>query len=462
MNIKFKKSHISIFVFFIITFIAILFFWGYHCESVNQFNSIEHTVKGTALDAFAPQNNSADSENAEDIALLLYPRNGQSDSWVKEYNSPDFAHHDLIGRIYEMSILNQSPYDISSWTVTQRIHQDCYINNAWCGDVEFHIFDENGNEQIQKINFNNYDLNDISVKYEVRGTDLLIPLHEGDYFIYYPSSEVNETPILSVNSDNSGIVSCGFIYYYWDNGVELGDSTINYYFNKSYKQGSSFSVFTSLLGIWITAFAITAILLSSSSKLEKQEVFIEEALTVFTHFIDAKDPYTNGHSNRVADYSRKIAKSMGMSEADCKNVYYIALLHDVGKCYIKDEILKKPERLSKDEFEEIKKHTVLGAKMLKELNSLPDIYNGALYHHERYDGKGYPTGKAGSDIPLIGRIICVADSFDAMNSDRCYRSRLNSNEIIKEIENNSGTQFDPEIASVFLKLLKNGTISFDE
>ena len=123
-----------------------------------------------------------------------------------------------------------------------------------------------------------------------------------------------------------------------------------------------------------------------------------------------------------------------------------------------DTILRKPGRLTDEEFEIIKSHTVRGGEILKHFKSLEDVDEGARYHHERYDGKGYPEGKAGEDIPLIARMICVADSFDAMNSDRVYRKRLSREIIMQELETNKGRQFDPAIAELMLRLIREKKI----
>ena len=133
-------------------------------------------------------------------------------------------------------------------------------------------------------------------------------------------------------------------------------------------------------------------------------------------------------------------------------------MHDCGKLYIPDEILTKPARLTNEEYEVMKKHTVYGSNILRDFTSIKDIQLGAMYHHERYDGKGYPTGKSGEDIPLIARIICVSDAFDAMNSQRCYRANLSPEVIQSELKNNKGTQFDPIIVDHLLKLIDDGRI----
>ena len=137
---------------------------------------------------------------------------------------------------------------------------------------------------------------------------------------------------------------------------------------------------------------------------------------------------------------------------------YMALLHDCGKIGVPDSILGKPGKLTNEEFEIIKSHAVRGGEILSSFKSLEDADEGALYHHERYDGKGYPEGRAGEDIPLIARMICVADSFDAMNTNRVYRKMLTKERILSELENNKGLQFDPKMADIMLGLLKSGRI----
>ncbi|MCR5848198.1 MAG: HD domain-containing protein [Lachnospiraceae bacterium] len=187
---------------------------------------------------------------------------------------------------------------------------------------------------------------------------------------------------------------------------------------------------------------------------EHDQKIIIQSMKTFTNFIDAKDQYTRGHSIRVAFYTKKLAEKMGFDDEELYNIYYIALLHDVGKINIPDAILNKPGALTKEEMDVIKTHTTNGALILKDFTSIPDIIEGAKYHHERYDGTGYPDGIKGESIPLVARVICVADAFDAMNSDRCYRKAFSKEKIISELEEGSGKQFDPDIVNVMLELIK--------
>ena len=169
--------------------------------------------------------------------------------------------------------------------------------------------------------------------------------------------------------------------------------------------------------------------------------------------IDANDSYTNGHSARVAEYSRELARRLGKSAAAVAEIYNIAFLHDVGKIGIPSTIINKPGKLTDEEFAIIKSHTMKGYEILKTISEMPELSIGARWHHERYDGTGYPDGKEGKNIPEIARIICVADCYDAMSSDRLYRKALPQHIVRDEIEKNKGTQFDPRIAEVMLQMI---------
>lgn len=178
-----------------------------------------------------------------------------------------------------------------------------------------------------------------------------------------------------------------------------------------------------------------------------------QSITTIANTIDAKDEYTKGHSQRVAEYSSALARELGMSEEECSNIHKIALLHDIGKIGVPDSILNKPGKLTDEEFFIMKQHPTVGGDILKDIRLLPDLDVGAKYHHERYDGRGYPSGLKGEEIPLIARIICIADSYDAMSSNRVYRKGLADDWILAEIERCKGAQFDPKLADAFLNLL---------
>ncbi|MFV8829602.1 HD domain-containing phosphohydrolase [Alkalihalobacterium sp. APHAB7] len=169
--------------------------------------------------------------------------------------------------------------------------------------------------------------------------------------------------------------------------------------------------------------------------------------------LELKDPYTRGHSERVADYAMSLAKETGKFKTDeLKTFYNVCLLHDIGKIHIPDSILMKPGRLTEEEFEMIKTHPAVGAQAVKHVNGVAEHLDVIKYHHERWDGKGYPEQLQGANIPLLARITSVADAFDAMTSSRSYRSALPVSEAYKRIVDGKGSQFDPQLVELFEKV----------
>ncbi len=186
---------------------------------------------------------------------------------------------------------------------------------------------------------------------------------------------------------------------------------------------------------------------------EHMQSMFEQTASALASAIDAKDRYTHGHSRRVAQYAVTIAQNAGKPEAECRKIYYAALLHDVGKIGITDAILTKGDSLTAEERRIIMTHPTIGYQILSTINISPYLGIGAHYHHERYDGKGYPNGLSGEDIPEMARIIAVADSYDAMTSKRSYRDPLPQKTVRDIIEKGAGTQFDPEYAKIMLKMI---------
>ena len=182
-----------------------------------------------------------------------------------------------------------------------------------------------------------------------------------------------------------------------------------------------------------------------------------ETIESLVRAVDAKDSYTNGHSVRVATYTKQISKLLGYTDDQADTMYYTALLHDVGKIGVDDAILRKPGKLTDEEFAAIKAHTTIGAQILSRITSMPDFQYGALYHHERWGGKGYPKGLKGEEIPESARIIAVADAYDAMTSNRSYRNALSQARVRDEIANGIGRQFWPPAARAMLKMIDQDT-----
>ncbi len=186
---------------------------------------------------------------------------------------------------------------------------------------------------------------------------------------------------------------------------------------------------------------------------ERMERLSRETVLSLAKAVEAKDKYTNGHSERVARYARLIAERAGMNETDCNDIYFVGLLHDIGKIGIPDTVINKTSRLTDEEFAMIKEHPIIWAKILKDITEMPGIEKGARWHHERYDGKGYPDGIKGEEIPEFSRIICVADAYDAMTSTRSYRDILPQEKVRAEIVKGRGTQFDPKFADIMIGII---------
>lgn len=413
-----------------------------HVLEVNRQNSLERKVTPDSTET--------------DVMIDIHPRGQVTDKWEKDNAFPDKV---IYARIYEAAVTNNSEGIMKDWYIRLNIQDDCFINNSWCGKMEIHQFID-GEENIQTIDLRDYEEKDVTLKHFMAGQDLLIPLTKGDYLIYHPddSGVSGESP-LSSSKSGMGQALIGIIMYSESGEVDFSDYTLNYFIKKSYFAGTEGIVYLSLFAIWILIFAFSLVVslltLHFEGRLYGSNRMLEESFRLCASIADIKDSYTKDHSYRVAKYARMIAEEMGMDKSDCDNVYYVAMVHDIGNYFVPEQILRKGEKLSRDEYEAVKSHPTKGAELLKEMVSLPYVAEGAMYHHERYDGTGYPMGIKGDDIPLIARIISVADAYDAMNSDRAYRSRLSSEQIKQELNEKSGSQFDPVIVKVFMEIIDN-------
>ena len=231
---------------------------------------------------------------------------------------------------------------------------------------------------------------------------------------------------------------------------------VRYYILQSYGSSSytriGVLVFTLMIGVYLFREQTRAL------KLKQQEnaQFISEITTAFAKVIDMKDSYTNGHSSRVAKYTAMLSRELGYDEETVEKYYRIALLHDMGKIGIPKAVLNKPGKLTDEEFDIIKSHTVKGYDVLKDISIMPELAVGAQSHHERPDGKGYPNRLNAGEIPRVAQIIAVADCFDAMYSNRPYRKRMNFDKAVSIIREASGTQLTGDVVDAFLRLVEKG------
>ncbi|MTI81851.1 MAG: HD domain-containing protein [Firmicutes bacterium] len=204
---------------------------------------------------------------------------------------------------------------------------------------------------------------------------------------------------------------------------------------------------------------IIAIAVENSRLYTNLQTMFKSFLVTLSSALDARDPYTRGHSERVSKYSLKIGNAIGLPNEELEILERAALLHDIGKIGIRDNILLKESPLNDDEFVLMKTHPAIGNKILQDImpaHLMEQISQCAAYHHERYDGKGYPYGTKGNDTPLLSRIIAVADTFDAMTTDRPYRKGLPEQTALDELKRCAGTQFDPQLVEVFISEMRKG------
>jgi energy-coupling factor transport system substrate-specific component len=225
------------------------------------------------------------------------------------------------------------------------------------------------------------------------------------------------------------------------------------------------ALFVSWLTWFIVRTQIQRTLTFQKKELEFAKNQIEmgnQTILAIANTVDVKDENTSRHSQRVSEYSVMIAKELGKSDEECEILRKTALLHDIGKIGIPDSVLNKPGKLTDEEYEIMKSHVVKGANILKDFTIIDHVWEGALYHHERYDGKGYTSGLKGEEIPLNARIIGIADAFDAMTANRVYRKKLSFEVVLEELKKGKGTQFDPGLVDILLNLIASGKINVNE
>ena len=361
---------------------------------------------------------SKDNSTEYSYDLTTSDTNGLSYSVVRSEPWHDGTKPMITYAQYDFLFENRGPYDFCEWTIELSSNKEIELSSGWNG--EYYVVDE--------------------------------------YTIQITPAEFNHA-IRSSNQIPIGCVIATTGYF------EPTSVIITGRYIRNWKESKFYFALNIAAEAWVVALLvyvlITLRLSSKERRKQREEAILIHAIDTLVDFIEAKDEYTKGHSKRVANYTRKIAKRLKLSKDTIRDYYFTALMHDCGKISIPDSILKKKDKLTSEEYEIIKSHANTGSQMLASFTDIKDIHLGALQHHERYDGTGYPNGLKGEEISLVGRIICVADSFDVMNCDRCYRSKISKEEILEEFRNNSGTQFDPEILKVFLELLDEGQITFN-
>jgi len=316
------------------------------------------------------------------------------------------------------NLFNFLSYDLCDWKITIEVPDGSYVDAFWNGI--FQIKDD-------KLYITSVSYNEV-----IRNQGYPI-----GFIMYIPVVEGAESWVLKD-------ISMTYKIY-----LQVHDLTSFWVF-------IGFIIFISLL---IVAYVVLLLRIAEAKKLQLiYKDITEQALSTFANAIDAKDNYTEGHSRRVALFAREIARRMRLKYEKQEEIFYIAMMHDIGKIGIPDRILNKPTRLTDDEWEIMQKHPIYSGEILKEFTAISDMASAVKYHHEWYDGTGYPYKLKGEEIPFVSRIITVADSFDTMDSKRVYRDPLPKEEIIKQLRENAGRQFDPEIVPYMIAMLEDGAV----
>lgn len=331
---------------------------------------------------------------------------------VKSWINNEGADDETVGAQYDGKIMNGYTSDIEDWQLVIKLPAEGILDSSWNGT------------------------------YEVNGESIILTPDENTNII--PAGEEKTFGFIMIS----------------DELLEFGKFEFIGYRQTTYTQYTLFWVMVVAAGIWVVGFLsyliVSIRMRAFERRSEKDAKIITQTMRTFAGMIDEKDPYTKGHSVRVSIYAQELGKRMGMRKEEVRNLGYIGLMHDCGKIGVPDAVLTKPAKLDADERKIVEAHTTRGGYVLENFTAIEGIREGALYHHERYDGKGYPSGLKGSDIPLCARIICVADAYDAMNSDRCYRPRMPREKIVKELDDNAGKQFDPYVVAHMLSMIREG------
>ncbi len=424
----------------------------------NNYNTTRHKATFAGADLFA----AADEDM--DVSVVAASRDS---TWTKAFdlNNEGIEEHNYQAFTIDFTVANHTKDEVADFSFRLNFQRKAFLLSAWNGSLEIHQNTSDGEIIDTIFDLREFAPDEHSVNTFSTDGETLVVMNPGDYLNYMPSKSMNamEVPIEPLEATTPGMIM------YLGIGEVLDDEMtveLEYTFHRKLTREPLFWVSQAFAGIWLIAlviYTITSVQIKKyKDRHERDNEIIRESMETFIGFIDAKDPYTNGHSIRVAKYTRRIAAEFGYDDEELERIFYVALLHDCGKIGVPDNILGKPDRLTDEEFAVIKSHTTRGGAILTHFKSLENAGEGALYHHERYDGKGYPEGKAGEDIPFIARIICVADSYDAMNTDRVYRKRLSKERIMEEIREGSGKQFDPKVAEKMLSLIENDQLNIDE
>lgn len=352
-----------------------------------------------------------------------------------------------FGAQYDGEFFNNTNHLFTDWTVTVHLPKNYWVDSFWNFDGEFYY---SGN--VQPIPESHINYPEYNNQFKAEESYIVMKKLQGN----------KVTEVKGKNSFVSEPFMVGMIMY-TPSLLTIKRVTITGRF--IYEPTESFLYYFLIIAMGIDVLLLLVLItiqITVNKKVRYYELrqkldsdIIIQSFKTFANFVDARDPYTRGHSLRVASYAREIASRMRMTEQEQMEMFWFGLMHDVGKIGVSDSILHKPSSLTDNEYDEIKSHVLKGYEMLADFTAMPMLKEVAKSHHEHWDGTGYCEHLKGQEIPLGARIVGVCDAFDAMNTNRCYRPKLPKERIIEEFKKCSGTYFDPKIAKIMIAMIED-------
>lgn len=355
-----------------------------------------------------------------------------------------------FGAQYDGNFVNNTNHTFTDWTVTVNVPKNYWVDSCWNFEGEFYYSGDSAPIPDKHSSYPEY-----SKQFKA----------DDDYIVMkkIPSNKVTVIPGKNVYNNDPFMI--GMIMY---TPMLMQIRRISITGRFIYEPGDNPLYYALLITIILDIlflFVLIVIQVTVNRKVRYYKLrqkldsdIIIQSFKTFANFVDARDPYTRGHSLRVAQYAREIATRMKMTEQEQMEMFWFGLMHDVGKIGVSDSILHKPSSLTESEYDEIKSHVITGYEMLVDFTAMPMLKEVAKSHHEHWDGTGYCEHLKGQEIPLGARIVGVCDTFDAMNTDRCYRPKLTKEKIIEEFKKCSGTHFDPKIAKIMIEMIEDHSV----
>ncbi len=444
-----NKKYTRVYLGLAITFIVILIGMLSSVLYLRSYNTLWRSAKVEDL------------QSEKNISFSLAPRSGYGASWTKRPQVGESYGNEYTGMTMDASIENLGRGSVTEWMLRVEAPDDYYLNNAWNGTVEVHQF-RNGAENVQTLNLLNAKYKDITLSaLEIEG-DILIEQKTGDYIIYHPNE--NEKDLASEEAVLVGfnVYFPGKVYF----APDFPSCELIYKRTASLTDIIAWNVFIVLLLGWLLAFANVIMMIANDMGQEKDRsrtmLLMDDIMGVCGKLIEAKETQAGVSSKEMAGTAVAIARKLGIGDEDTKLLYYATLLHNCGNMSLPDSLLaKRDDELTPEEIKILTQHTLDGYDMLKDISSIPLAKEAAKYHHERWDGKGYPEGLKEDEIPKIARIVAVANTFEDIKSRAKQKGEASQVDFITAFTVKSGKELDPSMCEVVIDMIKNNEINVE-